>query len=48
MVKFGKGDDWTEMVCKTEKDGSVKLLFNHHSKKAQNENATTMYIHDSI
>ena len=34
MVKFGKGDDWTEMVCKTEKDGSVKLLFNHHSKKA--------------
>jgi hypothetical protein len=34
MVKFGKDDEWTEMVCKTEKNGSVKLLFNHHSKKA--------------
>ena len=34
MVKFGKDDEWTEMVCKTEKDGSVKLLFNHNSRKA--------------
>ena len=34
MVKFGKDDEWTEMVCTTEKDGSVKLLFNHNSRKA--------------
>ncbi len=33
-VQFGKETQWTEMVCKTEKDGSVKLLFNHHTKKA--------------
>ena len=28
-VKFGKSEEWVELVCKTEKDGSVKLLFNH-------------------
>ena len=32
MVNFGNGDQWVEMVCKTEKDASVKLLFNHRVK----------------
>ena len=31
VVNFGEEERWIEMVCKTEKDGSVKLLFNHRT-----------------
>ena len=31
VVNFGKDDQWVEMVCKTEKNGGVVLLFMHRT-----------------